>query len=287
MKVFFRIPAMFLLCLLFFSGPQAYASGPVNDGYISSILRIYEKKRTLGEWEVMGLAANGRKVPNRYFNAVNKKMKENDGEFRLVTDCARTATAYAMAGKDPARAGKYNILNGIYQRDDLGSQGLNGYVWSLIAIGGRPQPAAAKWTGQSIAAEILKFQAEDGGFSLVLKRKAADSSSDRFDMTCMAITALSRHADNAKTKEAITKAFAYLEQNSDQAFLYSESISQYIIAACAVNGKPPEGLIEALYAFRLSDGRFSHTAGGEADNMATEQALLAMTAFKTGGYVYE
>ena len=49
--------------------------------------------------------------------------------------------------------------------------------------------------------------------------------------------------------------------------------------------KNDNSLIDALLQFECSDG-FSHIKSGEADIMATEQALMALSALKSGNTPY-
>src|SRR5699024_2465640 len=103
------------------------------------------------------------------------------------------------------------IADGTFNRGNtasLGKQGLNGWIWGLIALDSMRYevPEDAHDTRRSIIEEIIKVQLPDGGFSL--NQQEADP-----DMTAMAIQALAPYYNSeesytyqlASTNEKVTK----------------------------------------------------------------------------------
>jgi hypothetical protein len=120
------------------------------------------------------------------------------------------------------------------------------------------------------------------------------------DITAMAISALAPYYNtNKDVKAAVDKAVltlsamqnesGYILNNNGTAIeVTSETISSLILALTSI-GVNPEGpqfsnekgdLVSALLSFKAADGKFKHTLDGEADVIATEQALRALIALK-------
>jgi len=256
---------------------------------VSALLAAYAKKDACSDWAAYGLLINGVAPPKSYFTALDKKIKDAKGNFRAVTDYARLTLVYQAAGKDPAKAAGYNLIKKICSFENVSKQGLNGPIWALLALNGKSLPKNAKWNISLLVDEILKFQppGQKGGFSLASGKKAAPD----VDMTCMAVTALSsvRDAlkDDARIPKAVGSALGYLADNEEKVKKTSESVSQYVIALCAAGSCEAAAVwIETLLGWQLADGTFAHEKGGKSDNMATEQALLALTAYVKGGSVF-
>jgi len=257
---------------------------------VSALLAAYEKKDAYSDWEAYGLLINGVTLPKSYYTALDKKIKDAKGSFRAVTDYARLALVYKAAGKNPSRAAGYNLIKSIYSFDNVSKQGVNGPIWALLAVKDQTLPKNAKWNVGLLVDEILKCQLQSGKFSFSAGKKAT-AEFDSTSLSCMAIVALSSVRDAQKDDERIPKAIdsalKYVADSADKLTKSSEAVSQYIIALCAAgaaDGAAPWA--EALLGFQLADGTFAHVKDGKSDSMATEQALLALTAYVKGGNIY-
>ena len=220
----------------------------------------------------------------------------SDSSVRDVraTEWHRVALTAAALGADPTCFGENNDLDLIalgtynYAGESLGMQGLNGWIWALIALdsGDYAVPADARYSREEILSAILERQEEDGGFGL------ARGSSDT-DITAMALQALAPY--RSECGEAIERALAYLSGSllDTLDFAYfgtrsAESAAQVIIALCALGIDPAEDerflrgggtLLDGLEAYRCADGSYSHEPDvGTGDFMATEQVMLAWLA---------
>lgn len=135
---------------------------------------------------------------------------------------------------------------------------------------------------------LLSARGGDGGWSV-------RSGASDVDVTAMAITALAPHiSDRADVKDAVDGAFALLSSRQKESGGFSsygvenaESAAQVMIALASVGRDPSSdtefvknghSVADALAAYRLPDGTYSHTAGGGTNKTATAQALTALIA---------
>ena len=248
------------------------------------------------EWLVIALARSGRDVPDSYYDSVVKAVQSAKGQLsdKKSTEYARTILALTAIGKDPADVGGYDLLARLADMDDVTYQGINGAIFALLALdsGKYDVPAAAEGgtqtTRDGLVAYILAQQLSDGGWAL------SGTSADP-DVTAMALQALAPYRTGDETVDAaVDKGVQLLSdmQLSDGGYsswgtLNSESCAQVLIALATLGIDPvsdsrfvKNGLtvLDALLAYAVSGG-FCHTVDGEADAIATEQALCALTAY--------
>ena len=249
---------------------------------------------TGGEWMVIGLARSGRTVPAGYYDNVVKFVRENaDKNERLdrnkVTENARVILALTAIGKDVTNVGGHNLLKGLDNMAYVQTQGINGPIFTLIALDSHNYPTSGDVTREKLIQVILDAQLNDGGWNL-----SADNADP--DMTAMAIQALAPYyKTNETVKAAVDKALEALSalQRNDGGFgswgtVNSESCAQVIVALTALGIDPTadsrfvkNGLtvLDALASFYVTGGGFRHTAGGERNGMATEQGYYALAAY--------
>ena len=249
---------------------------------------------TGGEWMVIGLARSGRTVPAGYYDNVVEYVKAKaDANERLhqakVTDNARVILALTAIGKDVTNVGGHNLLKGLDNMDYVQTQGINGPIWTLIALDSHNYLTMGDVTREKLIKVILDAQLADGGWDL-----SADKADP--DMTAMAIQALAPYyKTNETVKAAVDKALEALSalQRSDGGFgswgtVNSESCAQVVVALTALGIDPTadsrfvkNGLtvLDALAGFYVTGGGFRHTANGDLDGMATEQGYYALAAY--------
>ena len=247
-----------------------------------------------GEWMVIGLARSGRPVPAGYYDNVVEYVKAKaDANERLhpakVTDNARVILALTSIGKDVTNVGGHNLLKGLDNMAYVQTQGINGPIFTLIALDSHNYPTMGDVTREKLIQVILDAQLTDGGWNL------SGTKADP-DMTAMAIQALAPYyKTNETVKAAVDKALEALSalQRNDGGFgswgtVNSESCDQVIVALTALGIDPTadsrfvkNGLtvLDALASFYVTGGGFRHTAGGERNGMATEQGYYALAAY--------
>lgn len=167
----------------------------------------------------------------------------------------------------------------------LGQQGIMSWIYGLHLLNngciGPMAPAEA-------VAQLIAMQLPDGGWALMGQN--AD-----VDVTAMALQALAPHREETAVAAAIEAAVALLDsrQQPDGGFVSMgqpnpESAAQVMIALCSLGIDPlgderfmAEGatLLDNLAAYRLPEGGYAHTMGGEYSAAATVQVLDALAAY--------
>ena len=243
---------------------------------------------------VIGLARSGRTVPAGYYgNVVDYVKAKADANERLhrakVTDNARVILALTAIGKDVTNVGGHNLLKGLDNMAYVQKQGINGPIWTLIALDSHNYPTMGDVTREKLIQVILDAQLPDGGWDLSAEN--ADT-----DMTAMAIQALAPYYNTNETvKAAVDKALEALStmQRGDGGFgswgtVNSESCAQVIVALTALGIDPATDsrfvkngstVLGALAGFYVDGGGFKHTADGELNGMATEQGYYALASY--------
>lgn len=249
---------------------------------------------TGGEWMTIGLARSGRTVPAGYYDNVVKFVRENaDKNERLdrnkVTENARVILALTAIGKDVTNVDGHNLLKGLDSMSFVKTQGINGPIWTLIALDSHNYPTMGDVTREKLIKTILGAALEDGGWAM------SGTKADP-DMTGMAIQALAPYyKDNQAVKEAVDKALNVLSglQKDDGGFgswgtVNSESCAQVIVALTALGIDPTcdsrfvkngKTVMDALAGFYVDGGGFKHVADKGRDGMATEQGYYALASY--------
>ena len=228
---------------------------------------------------------------------VERQYAENGGLHAVkATEYHRIALTAAALGGDPTAFGTKPdgtaidlVAEGTYnwQGDDLGGQGLNGWIFALLTMDavGSEVPADARYSRQDMLDAIVSAQLPEGGFSL-------GGGEMDVDITAMALQALAPYQEQyPEVIDAALNALSAAQLPSGGFESWgaqsSESCAQVLLALCALDVDPEtderfqkdEGsVIDALLAFRLADGSFAHQLGGQLDAMAGEQAMQALTA---------
>ncbi len=196
-----------------------------------------------------------------------------------------------------------------------GRQGINGWIFGLIALDTcrYEVPEDAKYPRETFITEILKAQllgSEEGtygGWAL-----AGFGSKSDVDITAMAIQALAPYygddtvytfTNGASGEErsvtvrcCVDEALDVLSSMLDEYGGFSswgttnvEGIAQVVTALCSLGIDPEKDarftssagktVVDGLLRFRLESGGFSHTAGGDWNYMANDQATYALVAY--------
>ena len=236
-----------------------------------------------------------------------------------ATEWHRIAMAVLALGGDPTDMGMntegstINLIgDGTYNRGKtapLGQQGLNGWLWGLIALDSMRYsvPEDAFDTRHSMITQILMSQLPTGAFTL-------DGEHADTDITAMALQALAPYYNSDErfeierdgsegraivtVREAADAAVKYLSgiQKGQGSFSSwgsdnAESTAQVMVALCSMGIDPVNDprfikngctVLDGLLQFRCTDGGFAHVLkDGEPaspDSTASSQAILALNA---------
>lgn len=258
-----------------------------------------------GEWQILGLARAGKlsdTYREGYIANVEKYVQEN-GSAKLSssksTENSRVIIALTALNYDVTNVKGYNLLEPLSDFTYVKRQGINGAIYALIAFDTadyeipEAEEGMVQTTREGLVDYILGRQLEDGGWNLSQSSKISD-----LDMTAIAIQSLAPYYDNdEKVKNAVTKALNYISENqkdngsvavnSSQA--NSETQAQVIVAITELGIDPMSDgrfikngntLLDALTLFYLEEGEgFRHFLGGSYNQMSTEQAYYALTAY--------
>ena len=261
-----------------------------------------------GEWTVFALArggyyANDSQYFADYYDRIVKYVNSTAAEVNLSgaldknksTDNSRLIMALSAIGKDAASVGNWDLVeaysaNGI---NWIKKQGMNGTIWSLIALDCGGYDTSDPTIRQQCVDAIVSAQHEDGGWSLV----TAKAQPSNVDITGMTLTALYPYRDQPAVAEACEEAFAWLSESQldNGGFPYgqgetSESCVWAIVAATTWGINPDtdarfikngnSAIDNLLTYYREDEAMFEHIRG--SDNgmyMATDQATYGLVAY--------
>lgn len=292
-----------------------------NDGALSAA-KYFDANRMSDayvygqEWEIYAFAKSGRKIDNGLIANYKKSLAANKvewaGSTAKVTDSERVALTLAALGEDITSFDGVNLVNVICSNDGL-TASANNLVYALIAFdeAGVSDEAmlasGSSWTRVKLVSQLIAFQNADGGFAI----EAGGSSN--VDMTAMALQALAPYVEGGEdaavtapdaqpsASASVEAALSFLksQMNGLCDFGSVESNAQVLLALVAL-GKDPantkngfakgaNSLVTAIAAYELGDGKgYAHVMGsdgkpGNANALATVQALRALSAYKTAG----
>ena len=322
------------------SSAKTHAKLSASDKLFSSEGYLQGASSTATDWLVLALGRygyyndNGDYVYlidegyNEYLSAmksyIEKTYAQNGGILHRVkaTEWHRAVVVIEALGGDPTDFGVYNgqpidlIADGSYNNSSPGKQGINGWIWGLIALdtGLYDVPENAKYSREQFITEILSRQLTDGvngneygGW--VLSGYGANSD---VDITAMAIQALAPYYNDetiytytngnskkevSKTvRECVDEALECLSAKMDENGTFAswgtnnvEGVSQVLVALCSLGIDPAKDerfitesgktILDGVLKFRLSDGGFCHDIGGGRNSMANDQATYALVSY--------
>lgn len=293
-----RIALLFMvfMAVIFVVTPVSAQITP-TEGYqkASSYMVKQAPNPTFGdEWFIIALARGEAEVPANYFETYYQNLvaevKKVDGNLhaRKYTEYSRVILALSAIGKDATNVGGYNLVEKLYDFDQVVWQGLNGPIFALIALDSWNYeiPKTVSNSREKMVAYILSKQLADSGFAL--SGEQADA-----DVTAMAIQALSSYTEDSRVAAAVESALITLSSLKDEEGFYSsrglknsESAAQAILALTSVKVDPMtdarfSSIFPSFMAFyHAADGGFKHTLNEEKSNgMATEQAAYALASY--------
>lgn len=241
-----------------------------------------------------------------YLSALSVYVKEKyqtEGKLHPVkaTEWHRISLAVSACGGNPADFAGIDLIGDGVTLRDFEKQGINAYIWGLIALDSVSYDAEEK--REEIVKKLLSAQLSDGGFAL-------SGTMGDADVTAMTLIALAPYKEREEVSSAVENALGFLSENqlSDGGFMSygienCESSAQVVTALCSLGINPFDderfvkggnSPFDAMMSYELSNGGFSHLLSDEKMNgLATEQALVALAAAKRylsgegGVYVFD
>lgn len=226
------------------------------------------------EWFILALVRSGAEYDfSRYAAALQGYIEENSVSGATARE--RIALTFAAIGYDS------NYIEEAAE-NSIGEQGLMSCVYGLHLINAG---VSCPKTAQEVISAIAREQLPDGGWAVTGENADPDT-------TAMVLQAMAQYSD--EYSEMIEPALDYLSaaQHADGGYssfgtACPESAAQVLIALTAM-GIDPLGdarfikngntVVDGILKYRLPDGGFCHEAGGEANQTAAMQSLMALTA---------
>lgn len=254
-----------------------------------------------GEWAVIGLVKSGENISDEFYksycNNVKQQLLKNDGILSSSknTEYARVVLALSAIGTNSENIAGYNLLTPLTDTNKTMRQGINGAIWSLIALDCKNFETVSDEISNKYLDLILSAQAPDGGWSLTSDVSDADT-------TAMALCALAKYRHLSDVSSAIDNAIKFLSDSQlpSGGFLSQneencESAAQVIIALSSLGISPNDerftknaNVYDNLMTFFDGNGGFFHTKNADKTNqMATEQALCAISAINSDTPLYD
>jgi len=228
------------------------------------------------EWYALSLIKREPTLDYANYEAALRGALTGDGITSPVTKM-KCALVLACLGSSPELVRE--TLDG-----GIGKLGLMSWVFGLHLLN-------AGYTAESLTAEdavetILSARKSDGGWAIT------GSVSD-VDVTAMTLQALAPNREIPGVAEAIENALALLASRQLESGGFksyglenAESSAQVLIALACLGVDAAEAgfqggydrILEGILQFATGSGGFSHEIGGDANELATSQVYLALSA---------
>jgi len=262
---------------------------------------------TAGEWTVLCLARGGYYAKdNAYFTSYYDRIVETvnttaasvnmSGALHKSksTENSRLIVALSAIGKDATSVGDWDLVEAYSANgfDWIKKQGLNGTIWSLIALDSNNYTTTDTTIRQQCVDSIVSLQHDDGGWSLMANKTYASDP----DITGMALTALYPYRNQPEVAAAAEEAFACLSQMQHDNGTFasggaecSESCA-WVIIACTAWGINPDtdsrfikngnSVVDGLLAHYVEEeAMFQHIIGAGTNAMGTDQGCYGLVAY--------
>ncbi|MBQ2827230.1 MAG: DUF4430 domain-containing protein [Clostridia bacterium] len=245
------------------------------DGWVTGELSL--GAGVSSEWYVLALSQSGYRDFSAYTQALEKYI--SDREINSAVTRQKYALVLLSAGGDKKLAEEL-------ARDTAGKQGIMSLIYGLhLYING----IDAGMDVSQLTEKILELQSGDGGWSL--SGKSGDP-----DVTAMVLESLAILSDRGeKTDDSIARGVEFLASLMLEDCDYksygvanAESTAQVICALSSLGIDPMKDLrfikdgktlFDGLKKYRIGSGGFSHIEGGEENDTATVQVMLAYISY--------
>ena len=173
------------------------------------------------EWTIFTILRCGGTISEENKTAYLINLKDDldaDGQLSSnnqgqPTDYARVILTLGMLGEDPADFRGYNLVETLYNWNNLNNLTINQISWTLLALDSKQYdiPEDAKWSRETLINLLVSKQNEDGGF-------ASWGSTSDVDMTAMVLQTLVPYKDasHAEVQPVFERGISYLQSQINE-----------------------------------------------------------------------
>lgn len=258
---------------------------------------ITEATFGVDDWSIFALLVadyDAQDLYDAYYNSLVESIKSEDlANTQEYTNFSKAVILLSAMGKNAQDVDGYDLLQKLYDVENVATQGVNGIAYALIALDMYGSQSEVK---QEYVQKLLATQNADGGFTY------AEGCESNADMTAIVLKALAPHQDNSDVKVAIDNAItALINMQDDNGDFYNVkegdwsvanccSTSEVIIALCTLGINPDTdnrfvaengSAIDALLKYYNSDNHtFNYMIGDdEPSAYALISAIQAIEAY--------
>ena len=244
-------------------------------GWIDGTLT--EKAGNGSEWFAIILSRSGKYDFTRYADALEGFIRSSD--IKSATSRMKNALALLAAGGDKALADET-------AESSIGEQGIMSLIYGLHLLNNGC--TCSEYSTKQLTDELLSAQFDDGGWAIM-------GNIGDIDVTAMCVQSLApQYQSDESVHSAVDRALVFMsdKQQDDGGYISfgtanPESAAQVLIALSSLGTdvtdprfvKNGHDLIDGILKYRLDDGSFCHSEGGDTNDTATVQALLSLTAY--------
>lgn len=289
------ITVCMMMQLLLAAGASADTSKPAAafGTELQNALKGAEKllyaHRPFPDGAAVGFAKNGSQVPEDYLKVTADKLLDKGGQIAKVTDLTSLALGYAAAGGNMNYIAGIDLYPILMNHPDMEKEGIFALAASYITANNSGYLSAERTSRYPdlIFGHIIELQLEDGSWAANAGQEGDGAA------TAAALTAISPQYEFKGTPyaEAMDRALQWLrgKQQPDGGFDgKTETTARVVIAlsslgidAAAFKQESGASALSHLMSRQLAGGGFAQSSGGTSlDMKATEQAYLALTAYK-------
>lgn len=237
---------------------------------------LYDSAGVGAEFYAVALSQSGNYDFSHYVNALLNYLDTHE----VYSAASREKYAFALAA-----AGSTDRYIADTADEAIGGLGLMSLVFGLHLLNNGYD--SALYSTDGLVSEILSWQLSDGGWAVM-------GSYGDADVTAMTLQALAPHCGRSDVSAAVDSGLDLLSQKQLDSGGFKtmgaencESAAQVVIALSALgidaqtDGrfiKNGNSVMNAMMAYRCSDGSFAHT--DTSNENATEEAFCALTAYK-------
>lgn len=230
------------------------------------------------EWYVFTLCQSGDYDFSAYRTALSDYLTENDVP-QAATRLKLALILYAVGGDVSAVSELAS--------SSVGEAGIMSFVYGLHLMNNGI--AIENHTAREVTDTLLSLQNSDGGWSL-------SGDVGDVDVTAMVVQSLSPHvSEESDVANAVESALSFLSERQRDNGGYTsygvenpESACQVLVTLSSLDIDCTEDerfikngctVIDAILEYRLDDGSFCHTTGGNTNGIATVQAYYSAVSY--------